>query len=67
MNIEEAMVAIIEEAERQGFRVTQLHSGAWRIARDEKTLIFPTPSNALALLEVLRELIAAGLDWSRWE
>jgi len=67
MNIEEAMVAIIEEAERQGFQIAQTRSGAWRIAKDGKNYFFPVPSSALELLEILHELIVAGLDWSRWE
>lgn len=67
MDIGEAMVAIIEEAERQGFHIAQTRGGAWRVSRDGKVFLFPTPNSALQLLEVLHELIVAGLDWSRWD
>jgi hypothetical protein len=70
MNISEAMAAIAEEAERQGFQVRQLKSGAWHIQKEMPNVAynwFPHPHNANELLAILSALIAAGLDWTRWD
>jgi hypothetical protein len=67
MDIEAAMIAIIEEAERQGFFVRQLPSGSWQLKKNQDNWFFHSPRNAIDLLEILQLLIAAGLDWTRWE
>lgn len=67
MNIEEAMVAIIEEAERQGFRVMQTRDGAWALHIDGGVRYLPYPHTGGELLRALQILIAHGLDWSRWD
>lgn len=65
MNIAEAMAAIAEEAEHQGFQVRQLKSGMWHIQQNGNNW-FVHPHNANELLAILSALIAAGLDWSGW-
>lgn len=64
MNISEAMAAIAEEAERQGFFARQTESGMWMIRKGNDTFLVD-PKNIDGLLKVLSVLIAAGLDWSQ--
>lgn len=67
MNLEEAMAEIALEAERQGFRARQTEHGVWIINTDEGFHIIVQIRNANGLLAVLKSLIAAGLDWGRWD
>ena len=66
MNIAEAMAAIAEEAERQGFLVRQTVSGMWQIRLGNDNW-FVRPRSVDELLKILSTLIAAGLDWSHWD
>lgn len=61
--IGEAMAEIAEEAERQGFQVRQTRSSMWQFRKDGDNWLV-APKDATQVLEVLRLLIAAGLDWS---
>jgi hypothetical protein len=66
MNIAEAMEAIAKEAERQGFQVRQVRSGMWQFRLGSDNW-FVSPRTVEDLLQYLAVLIAAGLDWSRWD
>jgi len=71
MDITEAMIAIIEEAERQGFTVNQYADGALRFHKvlDDGTKwdgLLSYPRTAGELLRILQLLIVRGLDWTRW-
>ncbi|WP_433067238.1 hypothetical protein [Dactylosporangium sp. CS-033363] len=66
MNIAEAMEAIAQEAEQQGFLVRQLKSGTWHFRLGHDNYIV-TPRKANDLLTVLSILTASGLDWSKYE
>lgn len=63
MGIGEAMAQIAEEAERQGFLVVQTRSTMWHFRKGGNNWMF-SPRDASDVLEVLRALISAGLDWS---
>jgi hypothetical protein len=63
MGVGEAMQAIAEEAERQGFLVRQTRSTMWHFRKDKDNWFF-SPREVGDVLEVLAALIAAGLDWS---
>lgn len=66
MNINEAMAAIAEEAERQGFQARQTRSGMWHLRKDNDNWLV-APTTVEDLLNILSALIAAGLDWSHWD
>jgi hypothetical protein len=66
VNIAEAMAAIAEEAERQGFQVRQLKSGMWQFRKDANNWLI-SAREVDDVLQILSLLIAAGLDWSRWD
>jgi len=57
------MAMIAEEAERQGFLVRQTRSTMWHFHKDGDNWLV-APKDATDVLEVLRVLISAGLDWS---
>ncbi|WP_032707457.1 hypothetical protein [Salinispora arenicola] len=63
MEIGEAMQLIAEEAERQGFHVRQTRSSMWHFHKGGDNWLV-APKDASDVLEVLRVLISAGLDWS---
>jgi hypothetical protein len=63
MGIGEAMALIAEEAERQGFQVRQTRSTQWHFRKGGDNWLV-SPRDASDVLEVLRVLISAGLDWS---
>nr|MDT0660839.1 hypothetical protein [Micromonospora sp. DSM 115978] len=63
MNIGEAMAMIAEEAERQGFLVRQTRSTMWQFRKGNDNWLV-APRDASDVLEVLRVLISAGLDWT---
>lgn len=63
MGIGEAMALIAEEAERQGFQVRQTRSTMWQFRKGNDNWLV-SPQDATDMLEVLRVLISAGLDWS---
>ena len=67
MNLDEAMAEVAMEAERQGFRVRQTKSGMWIIEQEGGYHLIAQIRNANGLLAILRSLIAAGLDWTRWD
>jgi hypothetical protein len=66
VDIGEAMQAIAEEAERQGFFVRQTRSTMWHFRKGSDNW-FVSPKDASDVLEILSVLIAAGLDWSAWK
>ena len=63
MEIEDALAMIAEEAHQQGFLARQLDSGMWQF-RINDTNVFAEPKTVHGLLQVLRVLIRAGLEWS---
>jgi len=65
LNISEAMAAIAEEAERQGFHVSQVRSGMWKFSMGGDSW-FVHPRTPDDLLDILSILIAAGLNWAAW-
>jgi len=66
VNIAEAMAAIAEEAERQGFQVRQVRSGMWHFRKGTDNW-FVNAHEVDDVLTTLSLLIAAGLDWSNWD
>ena len=59
----ELMTIIAEEAERQGFQVRQTRSSMWQFRKGNNNWLV-APKDGRDVLDVLRVLIAAGLDWS---
>ncbi|MCX5070883.1 hypothetical protein OOJ91_34105 [Micromonospora lupini] len=63
MEIGEAMRLIAEEAERQGFLVRQTRTSMWHFRKGNDNWLVAAKEPA-HVLEILRVLISAGLDWS---
>jgi hypothetical protein len=59
----ESMELIAEEAERQGFQVSQTERAAWRFRKAGNTLVV-APRTVADVLDALSYLISAGLDWA---
>jgi hypothetical protein len=63
MELGDAMARIAEEAERQGFLVRQTRSSMWQFRKGNDNWLMSVRTLD-DLLDVLRVLISAGLDWS---
>lgn len=57
------MARIAEEAERQGFQVDQTRTGMWRFRKGGNVYMFGVATFE-HVLDALKVLIRAGLDWS---
>lgn len=57
------MARIAQEAERQGFQVGQTRTGMWKFRKGGNTYMFGAVTFD-DVLDVLKVLISAGLDWS---